>query len=76
MWVCGYTPYYWTLCETMNGKYKDYHVQYFPFLSGRQDDIETIHFTGYSVPMKFLHLTQDEIEQLRVFDLIDKINYN
>ena len=26
MWVLSFNDYYWSMCETMNGKYKDYHI--------------------------------------------------
>ena len=50
MWVLSFNAFYWSMCETMNGKYKDYHVKYFPFLADQAGNIETIYFYGWNLP--------------------------
>lgn len=74
MWVSYHNEHFWTMCENFHGKYKDYHVKYFPFLE--EKNIQTRCFLGYSIPRKFVNFTPEEMEELRVYGIIDKINYN
>ena len=76
MWVSYQNEFYWSMSETMNGKYKDYKVQYFPFLAGKEKDTEIIHFYGYSVARKFVNLTPEEKQKLSIFNLLKKIQLN
>jgi len=76
MWVSSFNAYYWSMCKTMNGKYKDYHVKYFPFLADQAGNIEIIHFYGYSVPRKFVHLSTKQKNKLKIFDLLNTLNNN
>lgn len=76
MWVSSYNQYYWSMCATLDGKYKDYKIQYFPFLAYKAAHIETVHFYGYSVARKFVHLTPEEKEKLKIFNLLDKLQLN
>jgi len=76
MWVSSFNSFYWSMSETMNGKYKDYHIHFFPFLADKEKDIEFIHFYGYSVPRKFVHLTTEQKNRLKIFTLLDGICKN
>ena len=76
MWVLSFNNYYWSMCETMNGKYKDYHIKFFPFLADQAGNIETIYFYGYSVPRKFVHLTKEQKNKLKIYNLLNNINNN
>ena len=63
-------------CHALGGKYKDYKIQYFPFLAYKAAHIETVHFYGYSVARKFVHLTPEEKQKLKIFNLLEKIQLN
>ncbi len=76
MWVISYNEFYWSMCATMDGKYKDYKIQYFPFLAYKAADIETIYFYGYSTARKFVHLTSEEKHKINIFNFIDKLELN
>ena len=74
MWVSYDNEHFWTMCEHFHGKYKDYHIKYFPFLKDKK--IQTMCFWGYSIPRRFVHFTAEELQALRVYDLIDHISPN
>ena len=76
MWVSSFNTFYWSMCTDLNGKYKNYHVEYFPFLADKEKDIEEIYFYGYSTSRKFVHLTTEQKNRLKIYTLLDGICKN
>jgi len=74
MWVSYKHKNYWIMCEHFHGKYKHYHIKYFPFLKNKVTI--SMFFLGYSIPRSFVNFTPEELQALRVYDIIDDISNN
>jgi len=74
MWVRSHSPYYYKLANGFSDNGKRYLTKYFPFLKDKI--IENVYLLGMTTPQKYITITAEEEEKLKIFDLTDNINMN
>lgn len=74
MFVYYHNEFYFSMSITKDGGRKTYKTKYFRFLLDKE--IESIYFYGSCLKYDYIRFTDEELNQLEVFNLIDSIVYN
>ena len=78
MWLDYSNEHFCSLSfECTSSRNYNYHFDYFPFLQERLKDIDGLYFLGFEVKRRFIMVTPQEYQKLKVYDdLLKNINYS